>query len=157
MQAIKYTEFFTPQLYYITEFCICQQISFRFLYFVQINKKGRLFMCKMYEIVSKLCKEKGISVGKLCREVGISTSSLSELKAGRTKRLSTQNTSKIATYFNVSVEYLIGETNEKSSTLQVSDDDIKFALFGGEQEVTDEMYDEVKEYVKFIKSKYKKD
>ncbi|MBQ1678647.1 MAG: helix-turn-helix transcriptional regulator [Oscillospiraceae bacterium] len=37
---------------------------------------------------------------------------------------------------------------------EVSEDDIKFALFGGAGEITDEMYDEVKEFVKFVKMKH---
>ena len=32
----------------------------------------------------------------------------------------------------------------------VSDDDIKFALFGGDGEITDEMYDEVKRFAEFV-------
>lgn len=33
----------------------------------------------------------------------------------------------------------------------VSDEDIKFALFGGDGEITDAMYDEVKRFAAFIK------
>ena len=35
----------------------------------------------------------------------------------------------------------------------VSDDDIKFALFGGDCEITDEMYDEVKRFAAYIKQR----
>ena len=35
----------------------------------------------------------------------------------------------------------------------VSDDDIKFALFGGSGEITDEMYDEVKRFAEYIKQR----
>ena len=34
---------------------------------------------------------------------------------------------------------------------QVSDEDIKFALFGGDGEITDAMYDEVKRFAKMVK------
>ena len=34
-------------------------------------------------------------------------------------------------------------------------DDIKFALFGGEEEITDDMYDEVKNFAEYVKQKYK--
>ena len=34
-----------------------------------------------------------------------------------------------------------------------TEDDIKVALFGGAEEVTDEMWNEVKKFVEFIKSK----
>ena len=40
---------------------------------------------------------------------------------------------------------------EKKHT--VSDDDIKFALFGGDGEITDAMYDEVKRFAAFIKER----
>lgn len=36
----------------------------------------------------------------------------------------------------------------------VSEEDIKFALFGGAGEITDEMFDEVKEFVRFVKMKH---
>lgn len=35
----------------------------------------------------------------------------------------------------------------------VSDDDIKFALFGGDGEITDAMYDEVRRFAAFIKQR----
>ena len=33
----------------------------------------------------------------------------------------------------------------------VSDADIKFALFGGDGDITDEMFDEVKRFAQFVK------
>lgn len=59
----------------------------------------------MYEKIYQLCEEKGIKPGKLCTEIGIPKSTLTELKTGRTKNLSTQTLSKIAQYFNVSLGY----------------------------------------------------
>lgn len=51
------------------------------------------------------------------------------------------------------MNYLIGE--QKSPTAQsseVTDDDIKFALFGGGA-VSDAQYEEVKQFVRFIKER----
>ena len=42
-------------------------------------------------------------------------------------------------------------SSERKQT--VSDDDIKFALFGGDGEITDAMYDEVKRFAAFIKER----
>lgn len=42
-------------------------------------------------------------------------------------------------------------SSEKRPT--VSDDDIKFALFGGDGEITDAMYDEVKRFAAFIRER----
>ena len=63
-------------------------------------------------------------------------------KKGRKQGLSTETLAKIATYFKVSVDFLLGVETKKAPTdgeRTVSDDDIKFALFGGDGEITDAM------------------
>ena len=74
---------------------------------------------------------------------------------GRRTGLSAASAQKIASYFGVTVGYLLGEETEKapveSDKRSVSDDDIKFALFGGSGEITDAMYQEVKEFAALIK------
>lgn len=62
-------------------------------------------MADMYEKIKSLCDSSGIKPAKLCKDAGIPKSTLSELKQGRTKTLSTQTLSKIAAYFNVSLGY----------------------------------------------------
>ena len=52
----------------------------------------------------------------------------------------------------VTAGYLLG-TEEKREAGPVSDADIKFALFGGDGEITDEMYEEVKNFALFIKNR----
>lgn len=74
-------------------------------------------MCKMYGIIEELCAERGIKPGKLCAELGISRGIMSDLKAGRTKRLSAENIEKVSGYFGVSSDYLLGvEPKEKTPT-----------------------------------------
>jgi len=64
-----------------------------------------------------------------------------------------------AEFYNVSVDYLIGRTseNEKAPAItdkrSISDGDIQFALFGGSDEITDKMYDEVKKFAAFLKQR----
>ena len=62
----------------------------------------------------------------------------------------------IAEFYHVPVSYLKGETDKKENLTaqshEVSDDDIKFALFGGGP-VTDAQYEEVKQFVRFIKER----
>ena len=67
----------------------------------------------MYKRIGDLCAKNGITIAKLCKDVGISNSTFTELKSGRTKQLSVSNASKVAEYFNVSVEYLMGLTEQK--------------------------------------------
>lgn len=113
-------------------------------------------MNKLYERIAALCSEKGIKPGKMCTDLGISRGNISDLKMGRIESLSADKLSKIAVYFNVSVDYLLtGEEAKKAPTQEgerkVSDDDIKFALFGGDGEITDAMFDEVKRFAQMVK------
>lgn len=73
---------------------------------------------------------------------------------------------KLADFFNVSADYLLENTDDptpptkkgqkKEAPKGASGDELKFALFGGDSEdITDEMYDEVKNFAEFIKKKYK--
>ena len=70
-------------------------------------------MSDLYNNIHALCEKEGIKDGTLCANIGIRRSFLSELKSGRTKSLSAEVLSKIAAYFNVSVDYLLnGEQKE---------------------------------------------
>ena len=113
-------------------------------------------MCTLYERIIELCKAKGVSGSRMCLDLGLSKSTLSDIKSGRKKGISTSTAQKMASYLGVSVGYLLGEEEtEKAPTdhgeRSVSDDDIKFALFGGDGEITDAMYQEVKEFAALIK------
>lgn len=110
-------------------------------------------MFDMYKIIDELCKEKKITVTEMCRELKINRSSLSELKQGRAKSLSADKVVKIANFFEVDSGYITGETNQKrnSSEAKITDADIKFALFNGSEGVTDEMYEEVKQFAELVK------
>ncbi len=62
---------------------------------------------------------------------------------------------KIAEYFNVSVDYLLGREETKTAPEPTDEEKLKVALFGGDDEVTDDMWDEVKNFVEFVKQKKK--
>ena len=64
---------------------------------------------------------------------------------------------KLSEVLDVSVDYLLGITDEKKPSAETSTEDVKVALFGGDGEVTDEMWDEVTSFVEFVKQKHKKD
>lgn len=109
-------------------------------------------MGKMYDIIDNLCKQKGITVTQMCRELGISRSIMSELSSGRTMRLSAKNSALVAKYLGVSVEYLLtgGDT---AAPEPASDEAVKIALFGGDGVVTDEMWQEVRRFADYIKTR----
>ncbi len=86
-------------------------------------------MDNMYERIAELCRLKGVTVTQMCREIGISRSALSELKTGRTQRLSMNYTKKILEYFNVDisvferpVEDIELLNNDKAKSPSVSDE-----------------------------------
>ena len=64
---------------------------------------------------------------------------------------------KLSDYFGISIADLLSEENKKAPTVSgersVSDDEIKFALFGGDGEITDAMYEEVRRFAAFVKQR----
>lgn len=80
-------------------------------------------MLTIYERIDALCKERRTNVTAMCKELSIARSSLSELSRGRSKTLSADKMSKIAKYFGVSVDYLLGKTDiKKEPTVTVYDE-----------------------------------
>lgn len=114
-------------------------------------------MGTLYENILSLCESRGIKGGKMCTDLGISKGLLTDLKMGRRTGVSAVTAQKIAAYFGVSVGYLLGEEAEQPPTetgkRPVSEDEIKFALFGGDGEITDAMYDEVKKFAAYVKQR----
>lgn len=107
----------------------------------------------MYEIFERLLKSRNVTAYQVAKATGISQSTLSDWKKGRSVP-KMDKIQKIAEYFGVSVEYLMGVEMEKDPTpkSEVTEDDIKYALFGGGP-VSDAQYEEVKQFVRFIKER----
>ena len=70
-------------------------------------------MSNLYKNIVALCEERGIKGGKMCTDTGISKGLLTDLKMGRRSGVSALTAQKIASYFNVSVGYLLGEEEKK--------------------------------------------
>lgn len=81
-------------------------------------------MGSLYDNIMSLCKKRGIKGGKMCTDIGISKGLLTDLKMGRRSGVSAVTAQKIASYFDVSVGYLLGEETEKP-------------LVNGDEELTD--------------------
>lgn len=102
-----------------------------------------------YDVFSRLCAERGVSVYKVCTEVGLNRSAVAKWKTGATPGGATA--AKLAAYLGVSVGYLLD--TEPAPRTAVTEEDIKFALFGGDGEITDQMYQEVKTFAAFVKQR----
>lgn len=78
-------------------------------------------MSILYKNIAALCEEKGIKGAKMCNDIGMSKGVLTDLKMGRRTGVSAVTAQKIASYFGVSVGYLLGE-EEKEKKPTVIDD-----------------------------------
>ena len=78
----------------------------------EVYKKGLLSMSELYKRIEELCKENHVNITTMCKDSGASRASLTDLKMGRKQSLSADTLNKIARYFSVSVDYLIGNVSE---------------------------------------------
>lgn len=92
-------------------------------------------MVTLYERLSDLCEEKGVKGGRMCTDLGFSKSLMTDLKSGRKKGVNAETAQKIASYFGVSVGYLLGEEEKKEKPVQ-----------------EDELSENIKKLVDFAKS-----
>lgn len=65
----------------------------------------------MYEIFAQLCKQHGVTPYKVSKETGVSQPTLSEWKKG-TYTPKQDKLQKIADYFGVTLDYLMGNTSD---------------------------------------------
>ena len=99
-----------------------------------------------------------MSQADLASALGIKVEIIASIEKGA-YRIDSKLLSRISDILNIEPEILDGsitDENEKNTPAAPSDEDIKVALFGGDTEVTDEMWSEVMNYAEFIKQKYKK-
>ncbi len=71
-------------------------------------------MSILYMRLSLLCKERGISAYRMCKDCSIQPSVMTDLKMGRKKSMNAETIGKIADYFCVSSDYLLGKTDIKA-------------------------------------------
>lgn len=106
-----------------------------------------------YDVYAELCKQRNVSESKVAETIGLNRSAVVKWKKGATPAGPTIQ--KLADYFGVTTDYLLtGEQTEKAPAPEgersVSDDDVKFALFG-DREIDDELFEQVKQFAKFAK------
>lgn len=114
-------------------------------------------MSDLYDRIETLCQERQVSVTTMCKEAGASRASLSDLKAGRKQSLSAETLSKLAAWFGVSIDFLLGKENAPTENRgrEISDAELKFALFGDCQNISDEDLADVRRYAAFVRERKK--
>lgn len=81
-------------------------------------------MATLYDRLALLCSQKGIKGGRMCTDLGISKSLMTDLKMGRKTGITAVTAQKIASYFGVSVGYLLGEEDQKEKPLINNDEEL---------------------------------
>lgn len=116
-------------------------------------------MSEFSKVLRSLRNDDGLTQVELGKKLGLSGSAISMYERGeREPELEILET--IADYFNVSIDYLnTGNivSNSPSSLFSNSGENIiqtaKIALFGGADHVTDEMWQEVVNFAKYIEAR----
>lgn len=110
-------------------------------------------MFNSVQYVRDVCQQRKIPISQLEKDCGFSNGYLNPKKM---TKIPYDRAQIIADYLGISANLILtGEETEKAPAetgkRSISDDDIKFALFGGDGEITDAMYREVKEFAALIK------
>lgn len=91
-------------------------------------------------------KKCGLTLKELGERVGVGESTMSQYETGK-RQPDYEVLLRISDYFGVSVDYLLGKSDEKTPAddgeREICDDDIKFALFGT-VDVDDAIFEDVK-------------
>lgn len=109
--------------------------------------------------IKTLRKQAGMTQTELGNLLGVQKNAVSKWECGRVEDIPAGKIKAMAKIFEVQPSYLID--NEAARVPMptgetVSDEDIKYALFGGDGEITEEMYQEVKQFAAFVKARNRK-
>ena len=113
-------------------------------------------MGTLYENIIALCNERGIKGGKLCTDIGMSKGILTDLKMGRQTGISASNAQKIASYFGVSVGYLLGEETNKTPTVSGERDildEVDVAFYGDFKELDEDDKDTLRAMARLMRER----
>ncbi|HFI0125835.1 TPA: helix-turn-helix domain-containing protein [Streptococcus suis] len=99
-------------------------------------------MFSTFEKIKELCRKQGISLNQLEEKLGFSQNYIYSMKKGNPK---VENLQKIADYFNVSTDYLLGRTDnpriasdEKSDKLDTAETQLVAAFRNQTHNMTEE-------------------
>ena len=110
----------------------------------------------LHERLKSARLEKGYTQLQVSNLTSIGNKTISDYERGITEP-DAETIAILATLYDVSTDYLLCKTRDKKHRAPViSEYDIKVALFDGDKDVTDEMWEEVKSFARFVKQKHKK-
>ena len=66
-------------------------------------------MADLYHILAQLCNQHQITPYRMCKDTGIQPSVMTDLKKGRRQTVKAETAARLANYFGVTVDYLLGK------------------------------------------------
>lgn len=109
--------------------------------------------------IKELRSERRVTQATLAKYLGVAQNTLSYWE-NETYDIDTGSLQKIADYFGVTTDYVLcrdsASVSQPTTDRTVSDEDIMFALFDGDKDITPEMFDEVKQFARFVRERHKK-
>ena len=108
------------------------------------------------ERLRELRREKGLTTTALASIIGCSNQTITKNESGN-REPDFPTLCKLADYFNVTVDYLLGHTNERTSQLRIPDEykDLPIAFYEGAKDLTQEDIDAVIKFMEFLKAQNK--
>lgn len=107
--------------------------------------------------LKELREQKGLSQKAFSMKLGVSQSTVGMWESKK-REPNFETAKKIADFFNVSVDYILGRTNEPNQIdLDKELEGVQFALYSETKELTDEEKKSVLDFVKFLKSQKEKE
>ena len=101
-----------------------------------------------YEHYIAMCRSRGVSPSRAAEDAGLSKSAVSKWKREPDTVPSGAVLAKLSAYFGVPTSQLLGEPTEGLDPM--GEEAVKFALFGGREDITPEMYEEVRSFAQFV-------
>ena len=111
-------------------------------------------MATLYERLYELCQKKGVKGARMCTDLGFSKSLITDLKMGRKKSVNAETAQKIASYFGVTVGYLLGEEEmEKEKAPDAEAPEAEFQeVINLLQQLPEDKRQNALDYLKFLSS-----
>ena len=99
-------------------------------------------------------KALGLTQRQLAEQIGVSNTSISNWEKGLS-RPDADLIQELCRALNLQPNDIYGTADDQAENRRrtVSDEDIKFALFGGDGDISDAMFDEVKRFAAFLKQR----
>lgn len=110
-----------------------------------------------FDRLKRLCDERGISAYKACTDIGLNRAAVAKWKNGSIPSGTTA--AKLADYFGVTTDYLLGKENKKAPTDNGERDildEVDVAFYGDFKELSDDEKETIRDMVRLMRQRKEK-